>query len=80
MSTSVNPSRSRASLRRASALPRPRLTVVPQGRVPGAAAAVRRCWSSRVLAAGLVGLLLLNTSLERGAYQVDGAAAAVRRR
>jgi cell division protein FtsB len=50
-------------------LPRPRLTVVPK-----AASPARRLpfvvLVIAVLAAGLVGLLLLNTSMERGAYQV----------
>ena len=50
-------------------LPRPRLTVVPKmaaraPRVPFVALVVL------VLGAGLVGLLLLNTSLQRGAYTV----------
>lgn len=50
-------------------LPRPRLTVVPRlvrrtRHVPFVVLVVA------VLAAGLVGLLLLNTSMERGAFQV----------
>lgn len=54
---------------RSPGLPRPRLTVVPRvvakaPRVPFVVLVVA------VLGAGLVGLLLLNTSLERGAYQV----------
>ncbi len=54
---------------RGTGLPRPRLTVVPKvvakaPRVPFVVLVVA------VLGAGLVGLLLLNTSLERGAYQV----------
>ncbi|MDP9318881.1 MAG: hypothetical protein M3O94_07375 [Actinomycetota bacterium] len=68
MSTSVNPNRSRAGLAGLT-LPRPRLTVVPKvvartPRTPFLMLVVA------VLATGLVGLLLLNTSMERGAYQV----------
>jgi hypothetical protein len=68
VSTSVNPSRGRVGPARAP-LPRPRLTVVPRGvsrapRLPFVLLVVS------VLAAGLVGLLLLNTSMERGAYSV----------
>lgn len=67
MSTSVN-SRARARLPYLP-LPRPRLTVVPK-----LAAPARRLpfvvLVIAVLAAGLVGLLLLNTSMERGAYRV----------
>lgn len=68
MSTSVNPNRSRTGLAGLS-LPRPRLTVVPRvalraPRLPFVALVVV------VLATGLIGLLLLNTSMERGAYQV----------
>lgn len=68
MSTSVNPNRPRVGLPGVS-LPRPRLTVVPRmvsqaPRLPFLVLVVS------VLAVGLVGLLLLNTSMERGAYQV----------
>ncbi len=68
MSTSVSPNRSRVSLAGIS-LPRPRLTVVPRvvsraPRLPFVVLVVL------LLAAGLVGLLLLNTSMERGAYRV----------
>ncbi|MEJ7630279.1 MAG: hypothetical protein WKF54_11875, partial [Nocardioidaceae bacterium] len=68
MSTSVNKSTSQPAPFGPS-LPRPRLTVVPRvasraPRLPFLLVVVA------VLAAGLVGLLLLNTSMERGAYQV----------
>jgi hypothetical protein len=68
VSTSVSPNRSRVSVAGIS-LPRPRLTVVPRvvsraPRLPFLVLVVL------VLATGLVGLLLLNTSMERGAYQV----------
>lgn len=68
MSTSTNQSRARAFLPNL-ALPRPRLTVVPRvaspaPRIPFLVLVIA------VLAAGLVGLLLLNTNMERGAYQV----------
>lgn len=58
----------RSRVWRGAGLPRPRLTVVPKvvakaPRVPFVVLVVA------VLGAGLVGLLLLNTSLERGAYQ-----------
>ena len=67
MSTSVT-SRARVRLPHL-ALPRPRLTVVPKTsgsprRLPFVVLVIA------VLAAGLVGLLLLNTSMERGAYRV----------
>ena len=76
VSTSVNPNRSRVSLAGIS-LPRPRLTVVPRAasrapRLPFLVLVVA------VLATGLVGLLLLNTSMERGAYQVTALRAADR--
>ena len=66
MSTFLSQARARA-LRPVAALPRPRLTVVPRAasrapRVPFVVLVVT------LLAVGLVGLLLLNTSLERGAY------------
>lgn len=72
MSTSASPSRSRTLLPNLPSMPglaRPRLTVVPGraargSRVPFAVLVVS------VLALGLVGLLLLNTSMERGAYRV----------
>jgi hypothetical protein len=68
VSTSVSPHRPRVSLAGIN-LPRPRLTVVPRSvsrapRLPFVVLVVA------VLAAGLVGLLLLNTSMERGTYQV----------
>ena len=68
VSTSTNQDRARATLS-SLPLPRPRLTVVPKvarpmRRMPFAALVIA------VLATGLVGLLLLNTSMERGAYQV----------
>lgn len=68
MSLSTNQSGPRALLTHLT-LPRPRLTVVPRvasrtPRLPFVVLVVA------VLAAGLVGLLLLNTSMERGAYQV----------
>lgn len=67
MTTSTNQGRARATLS-SLPLPRPRLTVVPKvarpmRRMPFAALVIA------VLATGLVGLLLLNTSMERGAYQ-----------
>jgi len=81
MSTSINPSRISANPSRLT-LPRPRLTVVPRAagrgrRIPFLVLVVS------VLAAGLVGLLVLNTSMERGAYQVtalrkESAALAIR--
>lgn len=66
MSTFLGQARARA-LRPVSSLPRPRLTVVPRvasraPRVPFVALVVA------ILLAGLIGLLLLNTSLQRGAY------------
>jgi cell division protein FtsL len=56
-------------LRPVQALPRPRLTIVPKvaskaPRVPFVVLVVT------ILVAGLVGLLVLNTTLQRGAYQV----------
>jgi threonine dehydrogenase-like Zn-dependent dehydrogenase len=68
VSTSVNPSRPWRGLA-GRTLPRPRLTVVPRvvsraPRLPFLALVVV------VLGTGLVGLLLLNTTLERGTYQV----------
>ena len=68
MSTFLNTARAR-TLRHGGGLPRPRLTIVPKvgahaPRIPFALLVVT------VLAAGLVGLLLLNTSLQRGAYAV----------
>ncbi len=68
MSTFLNPVRGRTLLP-TKALPRPRLTIVPKvaaraPRIPFALLVVS------VLAAGLVGLLLLNTALQRGAYTV----------
>ncbi|MGH3472033.1 MAG: hypothetical protein ACRDPG_08305 [Nocardioidaceae bacterium] len=68
MSTFMNQARVRA-LHPAYALPRPRLTVVPRI----ASRAPRMPFVLLVLgllAGGLVGLLLLNTSLEQGAYRV----------
>ena len=66
MSTFLGQARARA-LRPVSSLPRPRLTIVPKvasraPRVPFVALVVT------LLLGGLVGLLLLNTSLQRGAY------------
>lgn len=68
MSTSVNQSGPRGA---SIGLPvaRPRLTVVPRV-VSGAPRMPFVLLVVTVLAAGLVGLLLLNTSMERGAYQV----------
>lgn len=68
MSVSLNGSKA-ASRLPAPSLPRPRLTVVPRparaaSRLPFAALVVA------VLCLGLVGLLLVNTGMERGAYQV----------
>ncbi|MGI8700961.1 MAG: hypothetical protein ACR2JU_07105 [Nocardioidaceae bacterium] len=68
MSASLNGSRA-ASRLPALSLPKPQLTVVPRpgrraSRLPFAALVVA------VLGLGLVGLLLLNTGMERGAYQV----------
>ncbi len=68
MSASFNGSRARG-LAPARSVPRPRLTVVSRPdrnapRLPFVALVVA------VLTAGLVGLLLLNTGMERGAYQV----------
>lgn len=66
MSTFLGQARARA-LRPVSGLPRPRLTIVPKvakraPRVPFVALVVT------LLLGGLVGLLLLNTALQRGAY------------
>jgi hypothetical protein len=66
MSTFMGQARARA-LRPVQGLPRPRLTIVPKvaaraPRIPFVALVVT------LLLAGLVGLLLLNTSLQRGAY------------
>ncbi len=66
MSTFLGQARARA-LRPVSGLPRPRLTIVPRvasraPRIPFVALVVT------LLIGGLVGLLLLNTSLQRGAY------------
>jgi hypothetical protein len=68
VSTFLNTARAR-TLRPGGALPRPRLTIVPKvaaraPRIPFALLVVT------VLAAGLIGLLLLNTALQRGAYTV----------
>lgn len=68
MSASLNGSRA-ASRLPALSLPKPQLTVVPRpgrraSRLPFAALVVA------VLGLGLVGLLLLNTGMERGVYQV----------
>lgn len=68
MSSFLNAARAR-TLRPSGGLPRPRLTIVPKvaaraPRIPFALLVVT------VLAAGLVGLLLLNTALQRGAYTV----------
>ena len=68
MSTFLNTARAR-TLRPGGGLPRPRLTIVPKvaaraPRIPFALLVVS------VLAAGLIGLLLLNTALQRGAYAV----------
>jgi cell division protein FtsL len=66
MSTLLNSAR---ALRPTISLPRPKLTIVPKvrsraPRVPFVMLVVT------VLGAGLVGLLLLNTALQRGAYHV----------
>jgi hypothetical protein len=68
MSTFLSSARVR-TLRPTSGLPRPRLTIVPKvaaraSRIPFALLVVS------VLGGGLVGLLLLNTTLQRGAYEV----------
>jgi hypothetical protein len=68
MSTSTHQGRARASLS-SLPLPRPRLTVVPKVARP-ARSMPFAVLVIAVLATGLVGLLLLNTSMERGAYQV----------
>lgn len=70
MSASLTGSSKARSLRPAVSLPRPRLTVVPRPagrapRLPFVALVVA------LLTAGLVGLLLLNTGLESGAYRVS---------
>lgn len=67
MSSMSNPARSRWSL--PVGLPRPGLTIVPKvaaraPRVPFVILVVL------VLGGGLIGLLLLNTSLQRGAYEI----------
>ncbi len=68
MSSFLSSARAR-SLRPTGQLPRPRLTIVPKvaaraPRIPFVFLVVS------VLAAGLIGLLLLNTALQRGAYTV----------
>jgi hypothetical protein len=68
MSTFLHTARTR-TLRPGSGLPRPRLTIVPKvaagaPRIPFAVLVVT------VLGGGLIGLLLLNTALQRGAYEV----------
>ncbi len=68
MSTFLNQARAR-SLRPGLTLPRPRLTIVPKvaaraPRIPFAVLVIT------LLAGGLIGLLLLNTALQRGAYTV----------
>jgi hypothetical protein len=68
MSTMSNPIRSRSLL--PVGLPRPRLTIVPRmasraPRVPFVILVVL------VLGGGLIGLLLLNTALQRGAYEIS---------
>lgn len=68
MSTMSNPIRSRSLL--PVGLPRPRLTIVPRmasraPRVPFVILVVL------VLGVGLIGLLLLNTALQRGAYEIS---------
>jgi hypothetical protein len=70
MSTFLSQARAR-TLRPGVGLPRPRLTIVPKvaaraPRIPFTVLVVA------VLAGGLVGLLLLNTALQRGAYTVTG--------
>lgn len=75
MSASLNTSRAKSRLP-AVTLPRPRLTVVPRPdrtapRLPFVALVVA------LLMAGLVGLLLLNTGMERGAYKVTALRAQV---
>jgi hypothetical protein len=71
VSTSTSPNRARGLFPGLSSipLPRPRLTVVPAigrrtSRLPFVAVVIA------VLGLGLVGLLLLNTSMERGAFTV----------
>ena len=68
MSTMSNPVRGRSLL--PIGLPRPRLTIVPRmasraPRVPFVILVVM------VLGGGLIGLLLLNTALQRGAYEIS---------
>lgn len=68
MSTMSNPVRGRSLL--PVGLPRPRLTIVPRmasraPRVPFVILVVL------VLGGGLIGLLLLNTALQRGAYEIS---------
>ncbi len=68
MSSPLNQARVRA-FRPIASLPRPRLMIVPKiatrvPRIPFVLLVVT------VLAAGLIGLLLLNTALQSGAYQV----------
>ena len=75
MSTFLGQARARA-LRPVAALPRPRLTIVPRvaaraPRVPFVLLVVT------ILISGLVGLLLLNTSLQRGAYRQHRPSSAV---
>lgn len=75
MSASLDTSKAKSRLP-ALALPRPRLTVVPRPartapRLPFVALVVG------LLAGGLIGLLLLNTGMERGAYKVTALRAQV---
>ncbi len=70
MSSLLDQARARA-LRPVASLPRPRLTIVPKSaarsaRVPFVLLVVT------LLAVGLVGLLLLNTALQQGAYTATG--------
>jgi hypothetical protein len=70
VSSFLDQARSRA-LRPVAGLPRPRLTVVARAatrapRIPFVALVVT------LLVGGLIGLLLLNTALQRGAYTVTG--------
>lgn len=75
MSASIDTSRAKSRLP-ALTLPQPRLTVVPRP----ARAAARLPFVALVvglLGAGLIGLLLLNTGMERGAFKVTALRAQV---
>jgi hypothetical protein len=68
MSTVPSPARIRALL--PSGLPRPRLTIVPRAAADRAPRIPFVVLVVLVLGVGLVGLLLLNTALQRGAYEL----------